>query len=190
MSLAVYHVGEYLATAYFHPNKVTWESFLINHSTEYGVAIVASYIELGSKFVLAYYFDIAALMRMTMHIGLLMICVGHLFRLGGLISGGTNFTHKIRWKNEPTHQLVIGGFFAICRHPGYFGWYIWSVGTQILVLNPVCILGFAKAARDFFSSRIEAEEYSLHERFGGDYMNYTKVVPRFPLKLDALMLSR
>jgi protein-S-isoprenylcysteine O-methyltransferase len=45
ISLAFYHSGEYLATAYFHPNKVSWNSFLINHSTEYVVAIVAAYLE-------------------------------------------------------------------------------------------------------------------------------------------------
>lgn len=29
------------------------------------------------------------------------------------------------------------------RHPGYMGWFIWSVATQLLLVNPVCTLVFA-----------------------------------------------
>lgn len=29
------------------------------------------------------------------------------------------------------------------RHPGYLGWFIWAVGTQFLLVNPVSIAVFA-----------------------------------------------
>jgi protein-S-isoprenylcysteine O-methyltransferase Ste14 len=29
------------------------------------------------------------------------------------------------------------------RHPGYMGWFIWSVATQLLLVNPVCTVVFA-----------------------------------------------
>ena len=33
------------------------------------------------------------------------------------------------------------------RHPGYLGWYLWAVGTQVLLLNPVSTLLFAVVVR-------------------------------------------
>jgi protein-S-isoprenylcysteine O-methyltransferase len=189
MSLAAYHFGEYMSTAYFHSATCSWEGFLLNHSREYTIAIALSYMELGTKFILSQFVDINPIFKIALPIGLSLIGVGHLFRMGGLISGGTNFTHQIRWKDEKDHTLVVGGFFSICRHPGYFGWFVWSVGTQVLLCNPVCIFGFAKAARGFFSDRIDAEEYSLYEKFKTSYVEYSRIVPRFPLKLDAFMLS-
>lgn len=29
------------------------------------------------------------------------------------------------------------------RHPGYLGWYLWCVGGQLLLVNPLCTAGFA-----------------------------------------------
>ncbi len=29
------------------------------------------------------------------------------------------------------------------RHPGYLGWLVWAVGTQILLANPICTIAFA-----------------------------------------------
>lgn len=31
------------------------------------------------------------------------------------------------------------------RHGGYLGWLLWAVGTQLLLVNPVCTVGFAVA---------------------------------------------
>ena len=30
-----------------------------------------------------------------------------------------------------------------CRHPGYLGWFVWAVGTQLLLVNPLCLTGFS-----------------------------------------------
>lgn len=29
------------------------------------------------------------------------------------------------------------------RHPGYLGWLVWAVGTQVMLVNPLCTLLFA-----------------------------------------------
>jgi len=39
--------------------------------------------------------------------------------------------------SAPNHRWI--------RHPAYCGWLIWSVGTQVLLVNPVCILAFTAA---------------------------------------------
>jgi uncharacterized membrane protein len=38
--------------------------------------------------------------------------------------------------------------YRYVRHPGYLGWFIWAVGTQVLLANPVCTLLFAQLVRD------------------------------------------
>ena len=32
--------------------------------------------------------------------------------------------------------------FRYCRHPGYFGWFVWVLGTQLVLVNPVCTVAF------------------------------------------------
>ena len=47
------------------------------------------------------------------------------------------------------------------RHPGYAGWYLWAVGSQILLLNPLCVVAFYIVAYRFFKERIYFEEGTL-----------------------------
>ncbi len=42
---------------------------------------------------------------------------------------------------------------SVLRHPSYFGWFYWSVGTQILLGNPVCSVLYTYAAWSFFHKR-------------------------------------
>ena len=30
----------------------------------------------------------------------------------------------------------------VFRHPGYFGFMLWALGMQLLLVNPLCILAF------------------------------------------------
>ena len=131
-------------------------------------------------------------------IGLLLTAVGQVVRIGALFTAGHNFTHQIADSKKDNHQLVTTGVYARCRHPGYAGWFWWSVGTQILLVNPVraarqllsplsshrqrstwqiCIVGFAAASFKFFSARIEYEEETLIEFFGDAYKQYRAKTP-------------
>jgi protein-S-isoprenylcysteine O-methyltransferase len=40
------------------------------------------------------------------------------------------------------------------RHPSYFGWFYYTVGTQIILTNPICAVLFGFAAFKFFAGRI------------------------------------
>ncbi|CAI6005052.1 unnamed protein product [Closterium sp. NIES-65] len=43
---------------------------------------------------------------------------------------------------------------AWVRHPGYTGWFMWSIATQLLLVNPLCTLAFALVSWRFFAARI------------------------------------
>ena len=68
------------------------------------------------------------------------------------------------------------GFYGIARHPSYFGFLVWTIGTQLMLLNIICLIGFPFGLYMFFSDRIIEEEGLLIEFFGNDYIEYKKKV--------------
>lgn len=68
------------------------------------------------------------------------------------------------------------GIYSFSRHPGYFGWFWWSVSTQILLCNPLSAMAFAYISFKFFKDRIPYEEYFLC-RYFPDYKTYRARVP-------------
>ena len=90
------------------------------------------------------------------------------------------------------------GVYSAMRHPGYAGWALWALGTQILLCNPVCTVLFAIVVRicrgptavyfrvqwitsrlhlpsqiwNFFARRIALEERLLLRFFGDAYLRY------------------
>lgn len=44
-SLSFFHYSEYLVTAVINPRSLSLDSFLLNHSTEYTLAAVSSWVE-------------------------------------------------------------------------------------------------------------------------------------------------
>lgn len=53
--------------------------------------------------------------------------------------------------------------------------YCWLL--QVMLCNPVCILGYTIASWRFFRERIEEEELSLIHFFAEEYVEYKKRVP-------------
>jgi protein-S-isoprenylcysteine O-methyltransferase len=60
------------------------------------------------------------------------------------------------------------------RHPAYLGWYVWTIGTQIMVLNPICLILFIVVAFFFFKDRIECEDNALTMFFKEEFIMYKK----------------
>jgi uncharacterized membrane protein len=63
-------------------------------------------------------------------------------------------------------------FRSILRHPSYFGFYYWALGSQLMMMNPVCIVAFTGVLQYFFSDRIQYEEGCLIRFFGQAYRDY------------------
>ena len=57
-----------------------------------------------------------------------------------------------------------------------------------MICNPICSVGFFFVSKKFFRERIDAEEYLLYEYFKTMYVEYAKLVPRFPVNLDKFLL--
>lgn len=126
--------------------------------------------------------------------------IGHGVRIAAFITAGSNFSHIVETgalvlpelcvyikyclanclpavacifaERRAEHQLITSGVYGTLRHPAYFGFFWWSVGTQILLCNPLCTVAYAVASWKFFSERIRYEEAYLRQFFGASYAQY------------------
>jgi len=71
-------------------------------------------------------------------------------------------------------MFVCVFFGRYLRHPSYFGWFYWSVGTQLVLCNPICTIAYAAAAWYFFHDRIPYEETLLVKFYGEKYTKYAE----------------
>lgn len=96
----------------------------------------------------------------NVRVGLALIVLGQLARSYAMAHAGTNFSHLVAARHEQGHVLVTTGIYGLLRHPSYFGFFWWGIGTQIMLGNPVCTVGYACVLWMFFSSRIRGWFYS------------------------------
>ncbi|GJJ72477.1 protein-S-isoprenylcysteine O-methyltransferase [Entomortierella parvispora] len=168
-ALGVFHALEYIAIALFNPMKLKLDSFLLNHSPEYTIATASGITEF---LIELYFFPQLKSWSWINKIGLVMVIVGQIARTLAMFSAKSNFSHHVEYYKEEHHVLVTGGIYSVLRHPSYFGFYYWALGSQLMMMNPVCLIGFAGALHHFFSDRIVYEEKLLVRFFGQDYRDY------------------
>ena len=111
--------------------------------------------------------------------GCLLVAAGEGIRKAAMLTAAGAFTHDLAKKREPTHGLVTRGVYSRLRHPGYAGFCVWAVGTQLVLRNPLCAVAFAAAVARFMRARVEAEEALLVAFFGEEYRRYARRVKRW-----------
>lgn len=172
-AVAFFHTSEYLLAVAIHGRSNTsWNSLLI--SRQYIIAMAFSLFE--------YYIEVTFLPELKAqwwitNIGLLMVLSGEAIRKAAILTAGSAFTHVIRVQHDNHHELITGGIYRFVRHPGYCGFFIWSIGTQFLLCNPISMVGFTAVTWKFFSTRIPYEEFFLRQFFGPRYVEYAELVP-------------
>ncbi|KAI8881125.1 ICMT-domain-containing protein [Backusella circina FSU 941] len=173
-ALALFHFLEYIATALFNPDKLTLDSYLINHSPHYHAAHAAALIEFLVEY---YFFPNWKGFGWINYLGFILVIVGQGCRTVAMFSARHNFSHHIMDHKESDHVLVQHGIYSVMRHPSYFGFYWWAVGVQFLLLNPICLCLFIYWLQRFFSERIAYEEYTLLRFFGQEWVRYKDKTP-------------
>ncbi|NXB79104.1 ICMT methyltransferase, partial [Donacobius atricapilla] len=173
-SLSLFHYSEYLVTAINNPRSLSLDSFLLNHSFEYNLAALSSWVEFTLEKL---FFPELKQITWLSTVGLLMVIFGDCLRKAAMLTAGSNFNHIVQNEKSDTHTLVTSGVYGWFRHPSYVGWFYWSIGTQVLLCNPICVVGYALASWRFFRERIEEEEITLIHFFGEEYLEYKRKVP-------------
>ncbi|KAK3119499.1 hypothetical protein QOZ80_9AG0671450 [Eleusine coracana subsp. coracana] len=171
-ALVFFHASEYVLAAAFHGHRnVTATSLLI--SKQYVLAMSFAMLEHLTEIFL---FPEVKDFWFVSIIGLLMVVIGEIFRKLAVVTAGRAFTHVIRIYHDDHHQLVTHGVYRFMRHPGYSGFLIWAVGTQVMLCNPISTVAFSLVLWRFFSKRIPYEEYFLRQFFGSEYEEYARKV--------------
>ena len=177
--LAFFHLGEYTLTAWYQPHRVNVDSFLLNHSRPYHIAVSIAILEYwlertyGTNMLWLSLIKTSAT-SYTFYIGCILVSIGQLCRILAMSTAGSNFSHLIVDTKDPSHQLVTHGIYSILRHPAYTGWFYWSIGTQCILGNPICIIIYTIVSWKFFADRIPYEEYTLLQFFQWNYVEYAK----------------
>jgi protein-S-isoprenylcysteine O-methyltransferase len=155
--LALFHFLEYYTTAHYNVPATRASSFLLfSNGSAYTTAHALATLEIVlSNFSSRYQLLIAN--PLVIAVGLILIIVGQIARSVAMAHAGTNFNHTIARERKESHVLVQDGIYAWLRHPSYFGFFWWALGTQLLVGNKICLLGYTVVLWRFFARRISGE---------------------------------
>ena len=169
----IYFTGEFIFVCIYQIHKLRWSSFLINYSMTYFLAIFFSIIEYGLE---TKYSIVPKHNKYVIVAGGVILFIGFIFRTGTFISGREHLNHVFEEYRKPD-QLVKSGLFSISRYPSYLGWFLFTVGGQVVLTNPICLMIFTIISLRFFYNRIKFEEYTMLSYFGSEYQDYYKRTP-------------
>lgn len=181
-TLALFHYLEFDMTARYNPPDASISSYLlISNGIGYAAAHTTAMLELLVRHWLysehkpswlSLPFDIPSILPAIppsgpIGLGVTLIIVGQLVRSAAMKKAKTNFNHVVQWTKKADHVLVTDGVYAFSRHPSYFGFFWWGLGTQLLLGNRICFVAYAVVLWKFFHHRIlrECEHISWLARF-------------------------
>mmetsp|Transcript_88093 Transcript_88093/g.174829 ORF Transcript_88093/g.174829 Transcript_88093/m.174829 type:complete len:290 (-) Transcript_88093:12-881(-) len=180
--VTIFHAAEFLFTVAYHRQSVEFRAFLLTPVPYggYSIAMITAIAEFWVEHSLLG--GIGMPLPNTVGLSLLAFSFGLAFcgwalRTAALFTARSNFTHLVAWRKATSHQLVTHGVYKLCRHPGYVGWFLWSVSSQLVLGNPLCLLAYGYVSWKFFAGRIPGEEELLISFFGEEYEHYARNVP-------------
>ncbi|PYI08923.1 ICMT-domain-containing protein, partial [Aspergillus sclerotiicarbonarius CBS 121057] len=176
-SLSLFHFLEYYITAAYNTRFATTSAYLLSsNGWTYHIAHASAITEC----LLTHYFLptpvvlTPRLITAQVTLGLILMIVGQTVRSVAMAQAGSNFNHMVQVKRREGHILVTGGLYSVFRHPSYFGFFWWGLGTQLVLGNVFCLGAYALVLWRFFASRIDREERFLIAFFGEEYEEYRK----------------
>ena len=183
-SLSFFHFLEYQVTALYNPLVATISAFLLSQNGRaYNIAHSLAFLECFARYTIfsALNLDLETIVRSyapekfrnmkttswpSFHIlwlasGFTMLLVGQITRTLAMAKAGSNFNHTVQMKKKQGHVLVTDGIYGWLRHPSYFGFFWWGLGTQFVLGNAVCLTGYTIVLWRFFRHRIRGTVRSI-----------------------------
>ena len=162
-ALTLFHFLEFYTTAKYNTVNATASSFLLTtNGRAYNAANAGALLEcfLTSVFAPTWQTRFSS-SKLILGLGLGMVVTGQVVRSVAMARAGRNFNHHVQTRKNENHVLVKEGIYAYLRHPSYFGFFWWAVGTQVVVGNSICLGVYAVALWRFFRRRIESKPFFL-----------------------------
>lgn len=170
----IFHLIEFFVTAMCNTEEVDDDSFILNDPDLYYV-YVAALLEAALKLTQWRY--IPQFTYVSFLLGLLITVFGQFCRSVAMCTAGVSFHHYVQREHSQKRPLVTWGIYKCMRHPSYFGYFWWFIGSQVLLLNPIIGCLGAYKLHQFFKNRIEYEEEFLVSFFGKEYEDYRSLTP-------------
>lgn len=158
MALSLFHFLEFYVTAAYNTPAANISAFLLSQNGKaYNLAHTAAFTEsvLTSLFFPQWQASFST--SVIVSFGFAAMLVGQITRSVAMAHAGTNFNHTVQTRKAAEHELVTTGIYSYLRHPSYFGFFWWGLGTQMVLGNLVCFLAYTFILWSFFSSRIQSE---------------------------------
>ncbi|KAN0095382.1 ICMT domain containing protein [Hyaloscypha variabilis] len=172
-TLSTFHFLEFYTTAYANSNAATTTSFLLSsNGSAYSIAHSASFLETLISYLFVPSLFPQNLQTILAFLGISLIVIGQATRASAMLTAGSNFSHIVRHTKASSHRLVTSGIYSVLRHPSYFGYFWWAIGTQLMCGNRVCLVAYLFVLFRFFDRRIRGEEELLVKFFGEEYVEY------------------
>ena len=107
-------------------------------------------------------------------IGVTLYVVGSVFNTGSELQ-----RRAYKAKPENKGKLYTGGFFALTRHPNYFGDSLWGLGWALVTRNAWSAIIVAIEVSGFVFSQIPELDRYLDSHYGEAYRAWAKRTKRF-----------
>ncbi|GJQ12395.1 hypothetical protein GpartN1_g4186.t1 [Galdieria partita] len=172
ITLLTFHLSEWLFIYVYCRKELSWSSTLLS------LPYVGAMLFATMEYVLRIYF-LGKQTKMEKYcrlVGTVLVILGEVIRKWGMFTLGSCFSHRIRTQKETHHRLVTKGIYRWIRHPAYCGWFVWCIGTQVMLCNPISCLLFTFLSWKFFQNRIALEESTLIGFYGCSYKEYQNKV--------------
>ncbi|KAK3191035.1 farnesyl cysteine-carboxyl methyltransferase [Lecanicillium sp. MT-2017a] len=180
LCLSTFHFLEFWVTAERNTLVATVDSFLLTANwPAYAIAHASALAEclFVSVFFPGRNWAPWGVGPVLMTLGLVAVVAGQAVRSMAMLHAGRSFNHQVQMTRGAAHELVTDGVYALVRHPSYFGFFYWGLGTQMVMGNVVCFFAYAVVLWTFFKRRVQVEEGKLVEFFGDRYVDYRRRVP-------------
>jgi len=162
----------------FEPARAGFDSFLLNQNwPDYQRAVAAAVVEFVVESALVPQWKAGVVANACLVVGCVVLVVGQVVRTVGMWTTGSSFAHLVATRHSVSHRLVTWGIYKWLRHPAYFGWFYWSIATQLVLANPLCALVYGAVAWTFFKERIPHEEQALVSTYGAAYHRFACATP-------------
>ncbi|KAJ5084193.1 hypothetical protein NUU61_008772 [Penicillium alfredii] len=190
-ALSIFHFLEFWVTARYNTRYATVSAFLLSsngwaYNAAHGSAVVECVVSHllwpGRQSALARSLSFTEPITGTsvsvlLLAGFFLVVLGQVVRTLAMAQAASNFNHHVQVEHKQGHVLVKSGLYRFFRHPSYFGFFWWGLGTQLVLGNVLCLVGYAAVLWRFFSSRIKREEAFLIQFFGAEYVQYKEETP-------------
>jgi protein-S-isoprenylcysteine O-methyltransferase len=164
--LSAFHFCEFYTYARWNLKNLTANSYLtLSNGRPYIYAMTFAFLETSVTSAFFPNWQSRWAQPWLQAIGLIAVVTGQVIRDLAIATAGTSFNHHVQKKKRSDHILVTWGPYTWFRHPSYFGFYWWAVGTQLLLGNAISTPIFTLVVWNFFYRRIPSElaKYSMSD---------------------------